>query len=241
MLRKTLTFILFIMAVNLSFGQNVYEKDSFNFDGKNLTITFFGHATIMMDYDGKMIYIDPVSQFADFTKQPKADLILITHSHSDHLDKVSIDDLTKTGTIKISTAEVNQKIKNSIVMKNGDQLEKIGVKIKAIPAYNTTKGRENFHPKGTGNGYILTFGTKNVYIAGDSENTPEMKALQNIEIAFLPMNQPYTMLPEQVADVVKVMKPKILYPYHFGDTDINMLLDLLKDVKGVDIRIRKMK
>jgi L-ascorbate metabolism protein UlaG (beta-lactamase superfamily) len=149
--------------------------------------------------------------------------------------------LTKTDTVIIATAEVKEKITNAIAMKNGESLIKKDISFKAVPAYNTTEGRDKYHPKGLGNGYILVLGKKNVYIAGDSENTPEMLSLKDIEIAFLPMNQPYTMTPEQVAAVAKVMKPKILYPYHFSDTDTNKLLDLCKDLKGVDIRIRKMK
>jgi L-ascorbate metabolism protein UlaG (beta-lactamase superfamily) len=242
MLKKVLTFLLIIMtATILSYGQNTFEKDSFNFEGKNLSITFFGHASLMFEYDGKIIYFDPVSQFADYSKLPKADLIFITHAHSDHLDKAAIDNLTKKDTVIIATAEVKEKIPNAIAMKNGESLVKKDINFKAVPAYNTTEGRDKYHPKGTGNGYILTLGKKNVYVAGDTENTPEILALKDIEIAFLPMNQPYTMTPEQVAAVAKVMKPKVLYPYHFSDSDTNKLLDLLKDLKGVDIRIRKMK
>ena len=109
--------------------------------------------------------------------------------------------------------------------------------MEAVPAYNLEKP---FHPKGNGNGYILTFGDKRVYIAGNTENVPEIKALKNIDVAFLPMNQPYTMTPEQVADVAKAMQPKVLYPYHYGNTDTAKLVDLLKDEKGIEVRIRNL-
>ena len=129
-------------------------------------------------------------------------------------------------------------------MKNGQTKETAGLKIEAVPAYNLVHKRPDgqpFHPKGVGNGYVITFGQTRVYIAGDTENTPEMKALKKIDIAFLPMNLPYTMTPEMVADAVKAFKPKILYPYHYGETDTNTLVALLKDFKETEVRIRKMK
>ena len=129
-------------------------------------------------------------------------------------------------------------------MMNGDVKTVEGLKIEAVPAYNLVHKRDTgqpFHPKGTGNGYIITFGDKRVYVAGDTENTPEMKALKNIDIAFLPMNLPYTMTPEMVADAAKAFKPKILYPYHFGETDTSKVVSLLKDTPEVEVRIRKMK
>jgi len=129
-------------------------------------------------------------------------------------------------------------------MKNGQTKETAELKIEAVPAYNLVHKRPDgqpFHPKGVGNGYVITFGQTRVYIAGDTENTPEMKALKKIDIAFLPMNLPYTMTPEMVADAVKAFKPKILYPYHYGETDTNTLVALLKDFKETEVRIRKMK
>jgi L-ascorbate metabolism protein UlaG (beta-lactamase superfamily) len=129
-------------------------------------------------------------------------------------------------------------------MKNGDTRSSGNITIEAVPAYNIINGpnaNQVFHPKGQGNGYILTTGDKRIYIAGDTENTPEMKALKGIDIAFLPMNLPYTMTPEMVADAVRAFKPKILYPYHYGDTDTQQLLDLLKNDKSTEVLIRKMK
>ena len=129
-------------------------------------------------------------------------------------------------------------------MNNGDVKNVKGLKIEAVPAYNLVHMRSEgvpFHPKGIGNGYVITFGNKRVYVAGDTENIPEMKKLKNIDIAFLPMNLPYTMTPEMVADASKAFKPKILYPYHYGETDTSKVLELLNDVKHIDVRIRKMK
>ena len=129
-------------------------------------------------------------------------------------------------------------------MRNGDVKTIKGIKIEAVPAYNIVHKRDNgepFHPKGAGNGYVIHFGDKKVYIAGDTENIPEMKELKDIDIAFLPMNLPYTMTPEMVADAAKSFKPRILYPYHYGETDVSKIVDLMKDTKDVEVRIRKMK
>ena len=120
-------------------------------------------------------------------------------------------------------------------MRNGDKQTIAGLQIEAVPAYNILHKREDgqpFHPKGVGNGYILTFGNTRLYLAGDTENIPEMKNLHDIDIAFLPMNLPYTMTPEMVADAARMFKPRILYPYHYGNTDTNKLVELLKDEKG---------
>jgi L-ascorbate metabolism protein UlaG (beta-lactamase superfamily) len=129
-------------------------------------------------------------------------------------------------------------------MKNGDSKTIEGILIEAVPAYNITHKRdtgEPFHPRGNGNGYVITFGDKRVYVAGDTENVPEMKALKNIDIAFLPMNLPYTMTPEMVAGAAEMFKPKVLYPYHTGETDIAKLTALLRDQKETEVRIRSMK
>jgi L-ascorbate metabolism protein UlaG (beta-lactamase superfamily) len=123
-------------------------------------------------------------------------------------------------------------------MKNGDVKTVAGIHIEAVPAYNPEK---QFHPKGNGNGYVMTFGDKRVYVAGDTENVPEIKTLKNIDVAFLPMNLPFTMTPEQVADLAKAIRPKVLYPYHYGNTDPNQLVNLLKDEKGIEVRIRNLK
>jgi len=137
-----------------------------------------------------------------------------------------------------------EKVAGGIIMQNDDVKTIDGLKIEAVPAYNIVHKRPNgepFHPKGQGNGYVLTLGDKRVYVAGDTENTPEMKSRKNIDIAFLPMNLPYTMSPEMVADAARAFEPNILYPYHYGQTDPNTLVDLLKDSKKIEVRIRKMR
>ncbi|MGD8538294.1 MAG: MBL fold metallo-hydrolase [Candidatus Aminicenantes bacterium] len=240
-----LTLILFIGGIAFAFLSSDYEEDIIPTSEGDLKITCIGHGTLMFTFDAKIIHIDPVFRYADYTKMPKADLILVTHEHGDHLDDVAIQDLIKEGTVIICTSKCLDRIniKGSTVMKNGDKKILQGIAIEAIPAYNIKHMRsENnpFHPKGEGNGYILTFGDKRVYVAGDTENTPEMKALTNIDVAFLPMNLPYTMTPEMVADAAKAFKPKILYPYHFGNTDTSQLVELLKDTPEIEVRIRKL-
>ena len=129
-------------------------------------------------------------------------------------------------------------------MKNGDVQTIEGILIEAVPAYNRVHRRDNgqpYHPQGDGNGYVLTFGDKRIYIAGDTENIPEMKALTGIDFAFLPMNLPYTMTPEMAADAARAFRPKVLYPYHYGETDVYRIMELLKDSPNIEVRIRRMK
>ena len=209
-------------------------------------MTFIGHATLMFEYNGMVIHIDPVSREADYKNLPDADLILVTHEHGDHLDVAAIKQLLKDGTQVIMTQVCKENAKDvpgTLVMNNGDVKTIKSIKIEAIPAYNIEHKRPGggpYHPKGQGNGYVLTFGDVRVLIAGDTENTPELKSLKNIDIAFLPMNLPYTMTPEMVADVAKAIHPKILYPYHYGDTDTNELTELLKGEKDIEVRIREL-
>lgn len=233
-----------VMSLGIAYAEP-FEKDVIKTSGGDLEITFIGHGTLMFAFGGKIIHVDPVvSQYADYAKLPKADLILITHEHKDHLDLKAVEPIRTDKTKIILTETCAKQLSGSTVMKNGDVSTVEGLKIEAVPAYNLVNMREPgkpYHIKGIGNGYIITFGDKRVYVAGDTENTPEMKALKDIDIAFLPMNLPYTMTPEMVADAAKAFKPKILYPYHFGETDTSKLTALFKDAKGIDVRIRKMK
>jgi L-ascorbate metabolism protein UlaG (beta-lactamase superfamily) len=224
-------------------AQIPYETDVIPTSTGYLKITFLGHASLRMTFGGKEIYIDPFSRLADYSKLPKADLILITHEHGDHLDPNAVAAVRTAKTVMVLTAACAQQITGGIIMKNGDKQTVEGISVEAVPAYNLVHKRENgqpFHPQGQGNGYILTFGDKRVYIAGDTENIPEMKSLRNIDCAFLSMNIPYTMTPEMVADGAKAFRPRILYPYHYGDTDVSKLESLLSAEKGIAVRIRKM-
>lgn len=220
------------------------EEDIIKTEQGDLKITFIGHGTLMFTWQDKVIHVDPVTREADYTKLPKADLVLITHEHGDHLDPKALELIRKAETKIVLTKTCAERVTGGLVMKNGDVQTVEGLKIEAVPAYNIVHKRGNgqpFHPKGIGNGYVVTFGKTRVYIAGDTENTPEMKAIEKIDIAFLPMNLPYTMTPEMVADAARVFKPKILYPYHYGQTDTKELVELLKDAENIEVRIRKMR
>jgi L-ascorbate metabolism protein UlaG (beta-lactamase superfamily) len=237
--------LLFIMILATSANaQEQFPRDIIKTSGGDLLITFIGHGSLMFAFGGKVIHVDPYSKLADYAKLPKADVILITHEHRDHLDPAAIEKV-RTGKTTIVLTEIGAKqFGNGTVMKNGDTKIVDGLTIEAVPAYNIVSKRDNgqpYHPKGSGNGYIITFGDKRVYVAGDTENIPEMKGFKNIDIAFLPMNLPYTMTPEMVADAAKMFQPKVLYPYHTGETDIAKLTALMKDQKVTEVRIRSMK
>jgi len=209
----------------------------------DLAITFLGHASLYFNFAGLVVHVDPWAKLADYAKLPPADLILITHDHLDHFDPDAVAAIRKSGAPVVATRIVAGKLPDAVVMANGDVENLLGLRIEAVPAYNILHKRDSgepFHPKGTGNGYVADFGGKRVYVAGDTENTPEMKALRDIGVAFLPMNLPYTMTPEMVADAAKAFKPTILYPYHFGDTDLSKLTALMRDTPEVEVRLRKM-
>jgi len=219
----------------------MYDTDKIKTTQGDLEITFIGHGSLMCRFNNMVIHIDPVSDMGDYSGLPKADLILVTHSHYDHFKPETVDMLTKNGTELVISEDCVNEARGGIVMKNGDTKTVKGLVIEAVPAYNIKHMRapgKPFHPKGVGNGYVLTLGDKRVYIAGDTENIPEMKELSEIDIAFLPMNLPYTMTPEMTADAALSFKPKILYPYHFGETDTGRLIDLLKDNPEIEVRVR---
>ncbi len=224
-------------------AQTGFEKDTTPTSAGDLEITFIGHGTLMFRFGGKVIHIDPVGRYADYSQMPKADVILVTHEHGDHLDPKAIAKIATKDTAIVLTEACAKRLGRGVVMKNGDVKTVEGLKVEAVPAYNVVHMRkpgQPFHPKGAGNGYVITFGDARVYVAGDTENVPEMANLRDVTIAFLPMNLPYTMTPEMVADAVRTIKPKIVYPYHFGKTDTSKLIALLKDTEGVEVRIRKM-
>ena len=236
-------FGLMLTLVAVAAAQEKFETDTIKTSAGDLKITFIGHGSLMFTFQGKIIHVDPFSEMADYTKMPKADIVLLTHEHRDHLDLKALGFLRTEKTVVILTKTCAKQIEGGMVMNNGDVKTIEGLKIEALPAYNIVHKSDTgqpFHPKGIGNGYVITFGDKRVYVAGDTENIPEMKDLKNIDIAFLPMNPPFTMTPEMVASAAKVLKPKILYPYHYGKMDTSDLLNLLKDDKEIKVRIRKM-
>ncbi len=233
---------IFFTGVTMA-AENNLATDKIKTGQGDVTITFLGHATLMLSYAGKVIHIDPVLEYDDYSTLPKADLILVTHEHGDHFDLKAINAVRTGATALVVTENAARQVKGGIVLKNGDEKTIQGFPIAAVPAYNLVNMRSPgvpFHARGIGNGYIITCGDQRIYIAGDTENIPEMKSLKNINIAFLPMNLPYTMTPAMVADAAKAFRPQILYPYHYGNTDTKILINLLKDEKDIEVRIRKM-
>lgn len=214
-------------------------------DGE-LKITPVNHAGVMLQLGNQTIYVDPVGNYSQL---PKADLILITDIHGDHMNANTVNSLKKSTTMTIAPPEVAKTITDAKVLANGaNEMIKVAgkdVKVEAIPMYNMVRGPsagQFYHTKGRGDGFVLTFGDKRVYIAGDTECTPEMKALKNIDVAFLPMNLPYTMTPQEAADCAKAFRPKVVYPYHYRDndpsTDPQQFADALKGEKGIEVRLR---
>lgn len=210
-------------------------------NGKEVKFTCIKHASIQIEYDGMFFYFDPVTGLkpqTDFTTMPRANYIFITHEHADHFDRMALTQLVSTNTVVFSNPNVGQKYRQSRVMNNGDKVT-FGndMSLEAVPAYNTTPGREKFHPKGRDNGYILTLDGLRIYVAGDTEDITEMQDLKDIDVAFLPCNQPYTMTTDQLARAAKTIKPKVLFPYHYSDTPVNKVKLLLSGT-GIDVRIR---
>ena len=221
---------------------DTYEVDVFKTkSGKTVKFHALVHASIRMEYDGMEIQIDPVTKLGqrtiDFTAMPKADCILITHEHGDHFDKEAIRQLSGDKTHLITNQRCADMLGYGEVMVNGQSSKFNSFSIEAVPAYNISEGRQQFHPKGRDNGYILTIDGLRIYIAGDTEDIPEMAGIKDIDIAFLPCNQPYTMTPEQLVKAARTIKPKVLFPYHYGNTDLSGVPSQLKD-NNIDVRIR---
>ena len=209
-----------------------------------LDLTFLGHGTLMLIFKDTVLHVDPYGKVADYAALPRADLVLLTHDHADHLDQAALA-LVRTPVTDIVLPPVcADRVQGGLILKNGETRTVRGITVTAVPAYNLVHRRDNgqpFHPRGAGNGYLLDFGDTRLYVAGDPENTPEMAALKDVDIAFLPMNLPYTMTPEMVADAARSFRPRILYPYHYGDTDPQRLVELLRDQPDIEVRIRPLR
>lgn len=220
-----------------------YEVERFRTsDGQPVDITLIKHGSLEIRYKGLSIQVDPVGEYGKHTDYaaefPKADVILVTHEHPDHLDETAISALTGGNTRIVLNQTSRDRLGRGDVIANGESMmlpEKI--RLDAVPAYNTTPGREKFHPKGNGNGYVLSIGGLRIYVAGDTEDIPEMASLKDIDVAFLPVNQPYTMTPDQCVSAAKAIGPKVLIPYHFSQTDLSGIPARLP---GIDVRLRQM-
>jgi L-ascorbate metabolism protein UlaG (beta-lactamase superfamily) len=219
-------------------GKDVFRAP----DGKDVAVTCIKHASLRIEYDGREIHVDPVGAgvepATDYARFPKADLILVTHEHFDHFDRAAIEALRKEGTDVVANPAVREKLGSGDALANGGRLHwRENVSVDAAPAYNTTPGHLAFHPKGRDNGYVLSLGGLKLYIAGDTEDIPEMEELPAIDVAFLPCNQPYTMTPDQLVRAVKAVKPRTVFPYHCGKDDAARAAALLEGVP-VDVRLR---
>ncbi len=234
-----LAMITTLSAESLASG---YQTDTFKTKGgKEVMITAIKHASLRIQYGGLEIQVDPVANYApatDYAAFPKADVILVTHEHFDHFDRDTIATLRKESTQIVANSAVQKMLGFGTAMANGESRTFAnGIALDAVPAYNTTPGHTQFHPKGRDNGYVLTIDGLRVYIAGDTEDIPEIAKLKDIDIAFLPCNQPYTMTPEQVAKAARTIKPKVLFPYHYSETPIKCVVELLAG-SGINVRIR---
>jgi len=243
-MKRIITYILTALGMTSACSQQESENvDVFQTkSGKAISFHALVHASIRIQYDGKEIEIDPVTKLGDktidYTTMPKADYIFVTHEHFDHFDKEAIAQLSGDKTQLITNQRCAEMLGKGIVMNNGDSSQiSVDIKVEAVPAYNTTEGHQQFHPKGRDNGYILTIDGLKIYIAGDTEDIPEMSEIKDIDIAFLPCNQPYTMTVDQLVRAAKIIRPKVLFPYHYSNTDLSDLPDRLKK-EGIEVRIR---
>jgi len=235
--------ILAWKEANLPVTTETYEVDVFKTkSGKSVKFHALVHASIRIEYDGKEIEIDPVTKLGnkviDYAAMPKAAYLFVTHEHGDHFDKEAINILSGEETRFITNKRCADMYGAGEVMSNGDKMQIADdFTVEAVPAYNSTEGRTQFHPKGRDNGYILTIDGLRIYIAGDTEDIPEMESVKDIDIAFLPCNQPYTMTPDQLVRAAKIIKPKVMFPYHYGQTDLSGVPVQLQG-DGIDVRIR---
>jgi L-ascorbate metabolism protein UlaG (beta-lactamase superfamily) len=230
--------LLFILLVGFSFGQVKRPVDEGQTEAGLARLTVINHASFMIENGAQVIHVDPVGANR-YEGLPQADVILITHTHGDHLDPAALAKLRKEGTLVIGPAAASKSVAGLTVMPNGESRQVGPTTVEAVPAYNLPRagGGQIFHSKGEGNGYVLTFGGQRCYIAGDTQAIPEMAALKNITVAFLPMNLPFTMSPEEVAAAARSFSPRMLYPYHSRGSDTAALVKLLEG-SGIEVRIR---
>ena len=243
-MKKIITSLLALLVLTTACAQpqnDPYEVDVFKTkSGKTLKFHALVHSSIRIEYEGQEIEIDPVMKMGnktiDYASMPKADYLFVTHEHGDHFDKEAIKTLSDAETQLIMNGRCVEMYGAGKAMKNGEKIELAkDFTVEAVPAYNISEGRTQFHPKGRDNGYILTIDGLRIYIAGDTEDIPEMESIKNIDIAFLPCNQPYTMTTEQLVKAAKIIQPKVLFPYHYGQTNVSTIPSQLT---GIDVRIR---
>ncbi len=228
-----------LFAAAIAQAQPSRTADDFQTSAGVVKITPIHHASLMIQGGGVVIHVDPFSQ-GDYTGLPMADLVLITHDHFDHMDAKALALVRSSKTVVMGPAAVAQSVAGVTVLRNGETRDFGAWKIEAVPAYNLVRGPaagQLFHPKGRGNGYVLTYGGKRFYFSGDTEGVPEMKALKNIDVAYVCMNLPYTMPPEEAAAAVRAFKPRVVIPYHYRGSDLGAFEKALAG-SGVEVRIR---
>ena len=209
--------------------------EEFSTSAGPIQITPIQHASLMLKAGGKVMYVDPAQ--GSYDGLPQADYILITDIHGDHMAPNIVDKLRKPGTVILAPKAVAEKVTGCTVISNGESKTIGAFQVEAIPMYNLTPERQQYHPKGRGNGYVLTYGGKRIYFSGDTEGIPEMKALRNIDVAFVCMNLPFTMTPQEAADAVRAFHPAVVYPYHYRGQDVNVFAKALAGT-GIDVRLR---
>jgi L-ascorbate metabolism protein UlaG (beta-lactamase superfamily) len=239
---------LLTSSLHLRADSSNHQADVIQTSRGEFRITPIYHGSVMLEFGGKVIHVDPWSQ-GDFTGLPPADLIVVTHTHADHLDRAMIDKLKKPETIIVGPPAVLDTLNCAPAcgvaeaISDSEQRTVMGIAFEGVPMYNLVFGSapgKPFHHKGIGSGYILNFGDTRVYFSGDTECTPEMKSLKNISVAFLAMNPPRTETTLEAAECAKAFKPKIVYPYHYRGSKLEEFTEALKSTPGVEVRIRKL-
>ena len=231
------TAMRFLPALLFATALFAAAPEEFTTSAGKLQLTPIQHASLMIQAGGKVMYVDPAQ--GSFDGLPKADYILITDIHSDHMAPAIVDKLKTSSTVILAPKAVAATITSAKVISNGETTTVGDFKIEAIPMYNLKPAANGtiYHEKGRGNGYILTYGGKRFYFSGDTEGIPEMKALKNIDVAFVCMNLPFTMTPEAAAEAVRAFHPAVVYPYHYRGSDTNAFAKALEGT-GIDVRLR---
>jgi L-ascorbate metabolism protein UlaG (beta-lactamase superfamily) len=214
--------------------------DLFSTSAGQLKVTPVHHGTVLFEHAGKVVMIDPWSE-GKLDGLPKADVVLITDIHPDHFDAKALEKVKKANAVIVAPPVVAQKVPGAVVLRNGERQTVAGLSVLAVPMYNKKRGPapgKLFHDKGRGNGYVLTFGETKVYLSGDTECIDEMRALRDIEVAFVSMNLPYTMPPAEAAECIKAFRPKVVFPYHFRGSNLDELRSALAAEKDIEVRIR---
>ena len=239
--RRQFTLGLATLPLFPSLAHAMPGADTLATSAGDVTIQPVNHACLLLSFKDQVLYFDPVGGAPLYQSLPRPTAILITHAHGDHLDPATLQGIAGTHTRIYGPKVVLEKLPADLASKasligNGDSATVAGSPVSAIPAYNITEDRLKYHPKGVGNGYVLSLGDKKVYVAGDTEDIPEMRALTGIDVAFLPMITPYTMSVEQAADATKAFKPKAVYPYHYRSSDTKKFAELVGSASEVRLR-----